>query len=123
MKRSKHLRYAAGFTVLLILAAVLFAVNIVMGSSSISLGEAADILFGSAADTPAKKIITDIRLPRTIAALLLGGALSVSGFLLQCFFDNPIAGPYVLGISSGAKLAVAAVMIASPFRKTLFIQH
>ena len=113
MKRSKRIRYVAGFSALLILAALLFALNIVMGSSRISLGEAADILFGSAADTPAKKIITDIRLPRTAAAMLLGGALAVSGFLLQCFFDNPIAGPYVLGISSGAKLAVAAVMISS----------
>ena len=52
-----------------------------------------------------------IRLPRSIAAVLLGGALSVSGFLLQSFFQNPIAGPYVLGISSGAKLVVALTMI------------
>ena len=53
----------------------------------------------------------DIRMPRVIAAVVLGGALSVSGFLLQTFFRNPIAGPYVLGISSGAKLVVALFMI------------
>lgn len=58
-----------------------------------------------------KKILMNIRLPRIFAAMVLGGALSVSGFLLQTFFSNPIAGPYVLGISSGAKLFVALTMI------------
>lgn len=53
----------------------------------------------------------DIRLPRILSAVILGGALSVSGFLLQAFFANPIAGPFVLGISSGAKLVVSLVMI------------
>jgi len=52
-----------------------------------------------------------IRLPRVLAAAILGGALSVSGFLLQTFFANPIAGPFVLGISSGAKLTVALVLV------------
>ncbi|MBQ0065211.1 MAG: iron ABC transporter permease [Firmicutes bacterium] len=58
-----------------------------------------------------QNIVTNIRLPRILAALFLGGALSVSGYLLQTFFQNPIAGPYVLGISSGAKLFVALTMI------------
>lgn len=53
----------------------------------------------------------DIRLPRILSAVMLGGALSVSGFLLQTFFANPIAGPFVLGISSGARLVVSLVMI------------
>ena len=57
------------------------------------------------------QIIMAIRLPRIIAAVALGGALSVSGFLLQIFFQNPIAGPYVLGISSSAKLFVALAMV------------
>jgi len=56
-------------------------------------------------------IVFRIRFPRVFTAVMLGGALSVSGFLLQTFFNNPIAGPFVLGISSGAKLAVAVVMI------------
>ena len=56
-------------------------------------------------------IIWKIRLPRILMAAILGGALSLSGFLLQTFFSNPIAGPFVLGISSGAKLFVAVVMI------------
>ena len=58
-------------------------------------------------------IVWEIRLPRIFAAILLGGALSVSGFLLQTFFANPIAGPFVLGISSGAKLTVALTMIGA----------
>lgn len=58
-----------------------------------------------------RKVVMNIRLPRICAAILLGGALSVSGYLLQTFFGNPIAGPYVLGISSGAKLVVAVTMI------------
>ena len=59
----------------------------------------------------ALEIIVSIRLPRVLAAAILGGALAVSGFLLQTFFRNPIAGPFVLGISSGAKLVVALAMI------------
>ncbi len=93
----------------LLLALVLF--NILLGSSSVTAGEALRILFTH--DTAGKfgRIVWDIRMPRILAALFLGGALSVSGFLLQTFFANPIAGPYILGISSGAKLVVACAMI------------
>ena len=93
----------------LLLALVLL--NILMGSSSVTASEALRILFTH--DTTGKfgRIVWDIRMPRILAALFLGGALSVSGFLLQTFFANPIAGPYILGISSGAKLVVACVMI------------
>ncbi|MCI8742113.1 MAG: iron ABC transporter permease [Lachnospiraceae bacterium] len=58
-----------------------------------------------------RRIVWDIRLPRVLAAVILGGSLSVSGFLLQTFFSNPIAGPFVLGISSGARMAVCLVML------------
>ena len=61
-------------------------------------------------------IIWKIRLPRILMAAILGGALSLSGFLLQTFFSNPIAGPFVLGISSGAKMVVALAMI-------IFLKH
>ena len=62
-------------------------------------------------DGTQSRILLQIRLPRLLSALILGGALSVSGYLLQTFFHNPIAGPFVLGISSGAKLCVSIVMI------------
>ena len=92
-------------------AAALFFVNICVGSTGTSLGQVVQILLGSAADQAAYRIVWDIRLPRVLASAILGGALSVSGFLLQTFFANPIAGPYVLGISSGAKLTVAMAML------------
>ncbi len=69
------------------------------------------ILFGQGGEETASRIVWDIRLPRILGAALLGGALSISGFLLQTFFANPIASPFVLGISSGAKLTVALTMI------------
>lgn len=53
----------------------------------------------------------EVRFPRTLAAAILGGALALSGYLLQTFFHNPIAGPFILGISSGAKLVVALTMV------------
>ena len=68
-------------------------------------------LFQGPDESTQARILWDIRFPRVLAAMLLGGALSVSGFLLQTFFANPIAGPFVLGISSGAKLMTALVMI------------
>ena len=100
--------------VYILLAVLLFAMvilNMVVGSSSMTAGDAVRILLSH--DTASKfgKILWDIRMPRILAALFLGGALSVSGFLLQTFFANPIAGPYILGISSGAKLTVACAMI------------
>ena len=73
--------------------------------------EVAQILLTHSGDNAV--IVWEIRLPRIFAAILLGGALSVSGFLLQTFFANPIAGPFVLGISSGAKLTVALTMIGA----------
>ena len=76
-----------------------------------SVKEIFDIIVKKTGEQTAYNIDWQIRLPRILAALLLGGALSVSGFLLQTFFGNPIAGPFVLGISSGAKLVVSLVMI------------
>ena len=70
------------------------------------------MLIGAGADRTAQRIVLDIRFPRALAALFLGGALALSGYLLQVFFRNPIAGPFVLGISSGAKLAVALAMVS-----------
>ena len=111
METKRKLRCTAGFIFLLLLAAGFFILNILKGTSSIPAGEVLEALSGKDSGLPSHRIVREIRLPRAAAALLLGGALAVSGFLLQSFFANPIAGPYVLGISSGAKLTVALAMI------------
>ena len=87
------------------------AVFLDFGSVRLSAGEIGKILLKQTGEGTAYHIVWDIRLPRILSAVILGGALSVSGFLLQAFFANPIAGPFVLGISSGAKLVVSLVMI------------
>ncbi|MDY3730465.1 MAG: iron ABC transporter permease [Candidatus Choladocola sp.] len=93
------------------LLAILFLWNINSGSVNLSAKEILQILFQKGTDDTSYNIVWQIRLPRILAAVILGGALSVSGFLLQTFFGNPIAGPYVLGISSGSKLVVSLVMV------------
>lgn len=110
---SRSARYALGFAALALCVLALLAINVCVGSSSVSVGDALSLVFArtGGSDTTAYHVIWDIRLPRLCAAALLGGMLSVAGFLLQTFFANPIAGPYVLGISSGAKLVVALVLV------------
>ena len=103
--RDNRLRYVGGFALLAALVLALLFWNIGAGSVDFTLAEIADSILKMAG------IIWTIRLPRVLAAAILGGALSVSGFLLQTFFANPIAGPFVLGISSGAKLTVSLVMV------------
>ena len=113
MNDKRALRYIGGFALLAVLAAVFFFLGLVSGSSDISAAQTAEVLSGRDTASPAARIILNIRLPRVLAALILGGALSVAGYMLQSFFSNPIAGPFVLGISSGAKLTAAIVMIFS----------
>ena len=103
--KNNRLRYIGGFALLGALVIALLVWNIGAGSVEFTLAEIA----ASIADR--NGIIWTIRLPRVLVAAILGGALSVSGFLLQTFFANPIAGPFVLGISSGAKLTVSLVMV------------
>ena len=107
----RHLRYGITLAILLILFLILISFNINLGSVSVRIGDIGKILFGQGANITEHDIIWKIRLPRTMAAVILGGALALSGFLLQTYFNNPIAGPYVLGISSGSKLVVAIVMV------------
>lgn len=109
------------FLALLLLSALLLLLvwlNIVLGSVNASFGELRQALLHPRAELAAdsrigllRDILWKIRLPRLCGVLLLGGALSLSGFLLQTFFHNPIAGPYILGISSGAKLIVALILV------------
>ena len=111
MKMTRTLRIWGGFLLLLLLLFVFLIWNIFAGSVSLSASEIWRILLGSDAGFTQSQIIMKIRLPRLLSALILGGALSLSGYLLQTFFHNPIAGPFVMGVSSGAKLAVALTMV------------
>ncbi len=104
-------RYIAAFGLLVILLLVLLACNFGIGSIRIPLADILRSLRGLKIEAVYENILWQIRMPRAIAAAVLGGALGLSGYLLQTFFHNPIAGPFVLGISSGAKLAVALVMV------------
>lgn len=105
------MRYLISFLLLLVMLVILVLWNVNSGSVPLSPREIAGILLRREGEDTALHIVWDIRLPRILSAIILGGALSVSGFLLQTFFGNPIAGPFVLGISSGAKLVVSLVMI------------
>jgi len=87
--------------------------NLCIGSVRIPFQDIWSILSQTSSNETAKAILFQLRLPRTIAAAVLGGGLSLSGYLLQTYFHNPIAGPFILGISSGAKLVVAIVMVFS----------
>ena len=109
--RKRRVRYAAVLAVLLALAALITVLNVNLGNVPIPVRRIAQIVFTGQGPAQEVNIIFKIRLPRILMAAILGGALSLSGFLLQTFFGNPIAGPFVLGISSGAKLIVALVMI------------
>ena len=99
------------FVALLAAVLALFITTLIVGTTSVGLDEIISILSGSDTTSAQYTIVWTIRLPRAIACIVLGGALALAGFLLQTFFNNPIAGPYILGISSGAKLVVALVMI------------
>lgn len=107
----KRKRCLLSFLFLYLLLIVLIVWNINSGSVALSVQDIMKIIFLRDGEMTACNIVWQIRLPRILSAVILGGALSVSGFLLQTFFHNPIAGPFVLGISSGAKLVVALTMI------------
>ena len=112
-KHAASLRYLTVFVSLILLFVFAVVWNINTGSVDISLSQIIKIIFGrDDTDISIYNIIWKIRLPRLLTAAILGGALSLSGFLLQTFFRNPIAGPFVLGISSGAKMFLAVVTIA-----------
>ncbi|CAM2914202.1 iron complex transport system permease protein [Flavobacterium frigoris] len=104
------------FAILTIGMVCLFLINLSLGSVSIPLKEVFKSLFGG---TTSKEtwhyIIVNYRLPKAIAAILVGMGLSISGLLMQTLFRNPLAGPYVLGLSSGASLGVATVILGAAF--------
>ena len=109
----KSRRYGAAFAILAALLLILLAMNLCIGSVNIPLSEILHILMKNSGSDTYTDIVMNIRFPRALAAAVLGGGLALAGYLLQTFFHNPIAGPFTLGISSGAKLVVALVMVAS----------
>lgn len=109
MHQQTHLRPVLGFAGLSAALLTLIFWNIGAGSVHLPLGEIWKTLIYRQGEH--LTIILDMRLPRILAVLLLGGALSLSGFLLQTFFSNPIAGPFILGVSSGAKLVLSLTLI------------
>ena len=111
MNTKKTLRYIIAFAMLFVGIGVFFVLNVCIGSVKISIPEIINSLSGRETDTTINTILWSIRLPRTVSVFILGGALALSGYLLQTFFHNPIAGPFVLGISSGAKMCVALAMV------------
>ena len=109
----KKKRYFAAFVVLFVLLRLFLVMNLCIGSVNIPFSEIPKILQGIGTDETYTEIVTQVRATRAFAAVILGGALALSGYLLQTFFHNPIATPFTLGVSSGAKLIVALVMVAS----------
>ncbi|WP_240472317.1 FecCD family ABC transporter permease [Mangrovimonas xylaniphaga] len=98
---------------LVLLLAICFVVNITLGSVSIPLKEIFNSLFGNIENQSWQYIILNFRLPKAITAILVGSGLGISGLLMQTLFRNPLAGPFVLGISSGASLGVALVILGA----------
>ncbi len=109
MQQSKKVRYIIVLFLLGVSVVALVGWNICVGTVRIPLADIFASIRGEKIEN--SRILWDIRMPRTLAAMILGGALALAGYLLQTFFHNPIAGPFVLGISSGAKMVVALVMV------------
>ena len=109
MEKTRKIRCFTTFIILIILIIILLIMNVCIGTVHISFKAAFATLYDHS--DRVGRIVWDIRMPRAIAAMILGGALALAGYLLQTFFHNPIAGPFVLGISSGAKMVVALVMV------------
>ena len=119
--RNIHLRFISTmtrrpllFVLLSLLLAALFAADLAVGSVAVSFGDIWGALTGGACDPVSREIILKIRLLKASTALLAGMALAASGLQMQTLFRNPLAGPYVLGISSGAGLGVALFLLGAP---------
>jgi len=109
LEKSKIITLFIGLFGLFVLFAIL---DLLLGSVKIPFKHFVDFVFGNEIKDPvARQILVNFRLPKTIAAILAGSALAVSGLQMQTIFRNPLAGPYVLGISSGASLGVALVVL------------
>ena len=102
------------FIILSLLLVILFFLDLLIGSVHIPLRDILGAILGADVDPATRLIVLDIRLVKAIVAILTGMALSVSGLQMQTLFRNPLAGPYVLGINSGASLGVALFILGMP---------
>ena len=101
---------------------ILFALaDLTFGSIRIPLSETINVFFGKSTNNIYSEILLNFRLPKAITAILAGAALSVAGLMMQTLFRNPLADPYILGVSSGASLGVAIVMMAAAALPVAFI--
>lgn len=109
-----HSKLTISLVALLVAIALLLALNLMLGSVWIPVDEVCDILLGSGSDNLIwTNIVLKSRLPQSLTAIMAGAGLAVSGLLMQTVFRNPLAGPSVLGISSGASMGVAFVLLLS----------
>lgn len=112
----KERSYKFSFLLLLVLVIAAFVLNLSLGSVAIPFSETIAILLGdTTVDESKSYIILNYRLAKAVTAILVGGGLAVSGLLMQTLFRNPLAGPFVLGISSGASLGAALLLLGASF--------
>ena len=114
--------YSKHFIIITVLLLFFCGLNISLGSVSIPLEEIFTVVFGGDTSKSSwQTIIINYRIPKTFTAILVGSGLAISGLLMQTLFRNPLAGPFVLGISSGASLGVALLILGTGFISSLFI--
>ena len=117
----KFVDFKKSIILLALVLLTLFLANIAMGSVSISISEIITALFGKGENSTFDQIIWQFRIPKAVTCILAGATLSLSGLLMQTLFRNPLAGPDVLGLSSGASLMVAIVILAGQSASLFFI--
>ncbi|MBR1630826.1 MAG: iron chelate uptake ABC transporter family permease subunit, partial [Paludibacteraceae bacterium] len=105
------MRTSSKFLLLTLLCALLALADLAFGSTDVGLSQLWQLITGKPVDAIEQAILLNIRLPKMLTAILAGVALSVSGLLMQTLFQNPLAGPYILGVSSGATLGVATLLL------------
>ncbi len=117
-----HKKYTKQFVLLLLLVIVIWFMNISFGSVSIPFLDIFYIIIGDDSIKESwQTIILDFRIPKAVTAIMVGSGLSISGLLMQTLFRNPLAGPFVLGISSGASLGVALLILGSSVFGGIFL--
>jgi len=114
-------RHTTLLLLLLLFTLGLFVLDLAWGSISISIQEIITIFFDSSTDNINSQILLNFRLPKAITAIFAGASLSVAGLMMQTLFRNPLADPYILGVSSGASLGVALVMMTASVLPIAFV--